>query len=228
MKLLNAHLEILISTSLFAGMKRKSLMPLLISLNARVSCFEKGEALLWEGNTVSDIGIFLTGRGRAVKEEASGKQLIITLLKPGSVFGDVLSASDRHKSPVTVLADDTTEVLLFSAAEIMESGENSSPERNILLRNYVRVISEKYLALHERIDCLIKPTVREKILALLLLFLRDSVCGEIIVPFDREGMAKYLNVERSALSRELSRMRRDGLVDYSKNSFFLSEGARGE
>jgi len=87
------------------------------------------------------------------------------------------------------------------------------------LRNYINVVAEKGLELHERINCLLKPTVRDKILTFLRRTAKEQQSPSFTIAMDRNDMAEYLNVERSALSRELSRMKKEGLIDYQKNWF---------
>ena len=95
------------------------------------------------------------------------------------------------------------------------------------MKNYISIVAEKGLVLHERINCLLKPTVREKIMAYLLRVSREQARSSFQIPLNRNAMAEYLNVERSALSRELSGMKRDGLIDYHRNHFTLLVDAGG-
>ncbi|MCL2350670.1 MAG: helix-turn-helix domain-containing protein, partial [Defluviitaleaceae bacterium] len=96
------------------------------------------------------------------------------------------------------------------------------PGHEQLLRNYISAVADKGLELHERINCLLKPTARDKILTFLRRTAKEQQSGTFNVPMDRNAMAEYLNIERSSLSRELSRMKKDGLLDYHKNRFILT------
>ena len=99
--------------------------------------------------------------------------------------------------------------------------EKACPRHDRLLRNYISIVAKKGLVLHERIDCLLRPTIREKILTYLQCIAREQQKRTFTIPMNRNSMAEYLNVERSALSRELSYMKRDGIIDYHKNTFRL-------
>ena len=99
--------------------------------------------------------------------------------------------------------------------------EKACPGHAKFLRNYIRIVAEKGLLLHERMDCLLRPTVREKILSYLWRISREQKSKIFSLPINRNAMAEYLNVDRSALSRELSYMKRDGIIDYYKNTFRL-------
>lgn len=94
--------------------------------------------------------------------------------------------------------------------------EKACPRHDRLLRNYISIVAKKGLVLHERIDCLLRPTIREKILTYLQCIAREQQKRTFTIPMNRNSMAEYLNVERSALSRELSYMKRDGIIDYHK------------
>ena len=125
------------------------------------------------------------------------------------------------ESPVSVQAQDEASVLMIPYDRVLAPCEKACPKHDRLLRNYISIVAEKGLILHERINCLLKPTVREKILAYLLRVSHEQKSSSFQIPLNRNAMSEYLNIERSALSRELSSMKRDGLIDYHRNNFRL-------
>lgn len=206
---------------LFAHIPPEELPGLLLCTHARRLSYGKDEMILDEGSVVSEFGILLSGRGRAMKVDESGRIVTITLLKKGSEIGAILASSNDHRSPVSVQALEDAEVLKIPFSRVLSRCERGCTSHDQLLKNYIGIIAEKGLELHERLSCLLKPTVREKVLAYLSRAAKDAGTRDFCVPFDRGGMAEYLNVERSALSRELSAMKEDGLLDYHKNCFRL-------
>jgi CRP-like cAMP-binding protein len=212
---------ILEQTDLFAGIAPKDLEALLGCMNARIKEYEKNEMVLWEGDQISEIGMVLSGRGRSIKETLSGKTVIVTLLKEGSLIGVLLAASRERRSPVSVQALDHLSVLFIPIMHVLHRCAKVCPRHDRLLRNVLDGIAEKALILHDRNDCLIKPTIREKVLTYLTRTAKEQQSPTLTIPFDRSAMAEYLNVDRSALSRELSQMRKDGLIDFYKNNFRL-------
>ncbi len=146
---------------------------------------------------------------------------IVTLLEKGSVIGVLLAARQERESSVFVQAVDDAAVLLIPFDKLIARCERACPKHEVLLRNYIAAIADKGLVLHERISCLIMPTVREKIMLYLRQASQERRRRVFDIPLNRNNMAEYLNVERSALSRELSAMKRDGLIDYHRNSFRL-------
>ncbi|SMC23352.1 cAMP-binding domain of CRP or a regulatory subunit of cAMP-dependent protein kinases [Clostridium acidisoli DSM 12555] len=215
------HIEILKQTSLFYGIKMEEIEKILKCMYARFVEFEKDEMIICEGSEINDIGILLSGYGRSIKQDESGKTSIITLLKPGSFIGILLAASKNRKSPVSVQAQEHLSVLFIPIENFISGYINDCPKYNVLLRNYIDAIAEKAMILHDRNDCLIKSSVREKVLSYLKRVAKEEGSNTFTTPFDRNDMAEYVNVERSALSRELSRMKKDGIIDYYKNSFKL-------
>jgi len=213
------------SNPLFDGIVYDEQKSMLDCLNARVREFAKGECLLREHEVVDRLGIILTGSVEASKLDMSGKRLVISRHGRGQAFGDVLSIRSERLSPVTVTALENVTALMIPVIRLLNPCQKHCISHERLIRNLLNSISEKYFELHDRMFCITRPTIRERIMC----FLEDasggaasSHCDSVFdIPFDREAMAEYLNVERSALSRELSEMKRDGLIDYHKNNFRL-------
>lgn len=208
-------------TALFAGIAPDLIPGLLTCIGAKEVSFLKGSRLIEEGEKTDRFGIMLTGRGRTVKTDATGRVILIALLSPGSEIGVLLSASPGYESPVTVLAEEASTVLMIPYDRLMARCPQNCPQHERLVRNYVSIVAQKGLLLHERIDCLLRPSVRGKIMAYLSRVSGEQGSDTILLPLDRSAMAEYLNVDRSALSRELSRMKKDGFIDYHKNCFRL-------
>lgn len=208
---------------LFEGIDYPEQMKLLWCLNAQVRHYGKGECLLREQETLNQLGIILKGSAEASKLEVSGKRLIISRLKQGHIFGDVLSINIERKSPATVMALESVSALLIPISGLLNPCQKQCECHDKLIRNLLKSVSEKYFEMQDRLFCITRSTMREKI----MYFLEgasesaDSNCRDSIfsIPFDRAALAEYLNAERSALSRELSAMKREGIIDYHKNNF---------
>ena len=168
------------------------------------------------------VGIVLSGELEAYRPGPQGARIPITHMEPGGVFGDVLSGSSLA-SPVTVMASVPCEVLLIPYERLLLS--DGSPAHQQTLRNLVRTISDKYFSLSRRIDLLVLKSLRAKVCAYLLSEAERAGSLTFSIPFSRIQLADYLNCDRSALSRELSQMQRDGLLDTYKSSFKLLEPA---
>lgn len=212
------HLSLLQSTSLFSGLGTEELRVLLGQLGAVVRSYAKGESLVIAGEPNRRVGIVLTGELEAFRPAPNGARVPITHIEPGGVFGDVLSGSSLS-SPVTVQAAMPCEVLLVPYERLLLSDGSAAHQR--VLQNLVRTISDKYFALSRRIDLLVLKSLRAKVCAYLLSESERAGSLTFTIPYSRIQLADYLNCDRSALSRELSLMQKEGLLDTYKSSFKL-------
>ena len=206
---------------LFQGIEESALRALLGCLAPVIRPFDAGEVLLREQTAVGSIGLLLQGEALASQLDYSGKRAVAAELRPGSVFGDVLAAGEDLLSPVTVTAVTGCSAAFLPYEKVLRRCGNNCGAHQQLVENLLRSIAEKYFSLQARIDCLIRPTLREKLLHYLASQSERAGSETFSIPFDRAALADYLNADRSALSRELSRLRAEGVLDYYKNSFRL-------
>ena len=217
---MNNYLPLLQTTTLFAGLSAAELSTLLSRLGASVRSYGKGEALVLAGEPSRRVGIVLSGELEAYRPAPGGVRIPIARVEPGGVFGDVLGGSSLS-SPVTVLAAAPCEVLLMPYEKLLLPG--ADPARQRVLQNLVRTISDKYFLLSRRVDLLLLKSLRAKVCAYLLSEAEVHHSLTFTIPYSRIQLADYLNCDRSALSRELSLMQRDGLLETYRSSFKLLE-----
>ena len=217
---MNNYLPLLQNTTLFAGLSAAELSTLLSRLGASVRSYGKGEALVLAGEPSRRVGIVLSGELEAYRPAPGGARIPIARVEPGGVFGDVLGGSSLS-SPVTVLAAAPCEVLLMPYEKLLLPG--ADPARQRVLQNLVRTISDKYFLLSRRVDLLLLKSLRAKVCAYLLSEAEYHHSMTFTIPYSRIQLADYLNCDRSALSRELSLMQRDGLLETYRSSFKLLE-----
>ena len=212
------YLPLLQSTSLFAGLEAEALRVLLGEVGAVLRTYRRGGTLVRAGQPNRRVGVVLSGAIEAYHSAASGARLPISQMGPGGVFGDVLGGSSLS-SPVTVVASAPCEVLLFPYERLLLSDGSAAHQQ--ALQNLVRTISDKYFLLSRRVDLLVLKSLRAKVCAYLLSEAEQQGSLTFSIPFSRIQLADYLNCDRSALSRELSLMQRDGLLDTYRSSFKL-------
>ena len=205
---------------LLAGIDRQTAASLLTRLGASQRRYSPGAQLLRAGETTAAFGLVLSGQAQVFREDRQGRPTLIALLHPGSEVALLLAAAGRP-SPVTVQATSEMTVLQIPFDALLAASKTACPGADLLLRNYLRATAAKGLLLHQRLDCLLQPTVREKVLTYLHRVAAATGSRAFTLPLHRADLAAYLHVERSALSRELSRMRQDGLLDFRKNHFRL-------
>lgn len=202
--------------ALFAGMCAEEVEGLLGQLACTRRQYEKGEVLLHAGYENRSIGIVLYGEIEAMKLAADGTQFLTAHMGPGGVFGDVLAGSRSTKSPVTVAAASRAGALWMPFSALVGCGQAR------LLQNYIALISDKYFSLDRRIELLLRRSVREKLFYYLKTEAAPAPGGGRRTPFTRAALASYLGCERSALCREIGRLRREGLLRTQARVFFLA------
>lgn len=217
------YLTILKNSELFCAIESDDIKEMLYCLNSYIKEYKKDETILSEGEYVDKIGIILSGCARSIKSDISGKTTIITLLKEGSYVGILLATSKNRQSPVCVKASDNTIILYIPVDNVFKRCAKNCARHEILTRNLFDGLSQKAMVLHDRNDCLIKSSLRDKILTYLTRISKEQKSVEFTIPLDRSSMAEYLNTDRSALSRELSKMRNEKIISFTKNHFKLNQ-----
>ena len=162
--------------------------------------------------------MLLSGKIKAYRLNRQGEENLQSVLGPGSMFGDMLMATDNGKSPVTVEVTEDARVLFVPFDSIMAAGGEFG---NRLRVNLLHELSARYWALSRKVRYLSERSLRGRIALFLLDAARDQGGLTFTLPMTREAMASLLGVNRSALSRELSRMEKDGLVAVYRGSFRL-------
>jgi CRP-like cAMP-binding protein len=218
---MDKYIDVLKQASLFLDLSGEEIKDLLRCVKAKRSGYYKDGLIIEEGAAVYDFGVLLSGRARAIKWDSDDRVFIVTFIETGGEMGVLLAASHNHISSVSVQALTDAEVLHIPFEGILSRCDACCKKHTILLRNYIDIVAGKGLMLHERISCLLRPTVRDKILTYLRQISGKQQRTAFTIPMSRNAMAEYLNTERSALSRELSGMKKDGLIDYDRNWFRL-------
>ncbi len=212
--------SILKETPLFAGIDADGFATLLPQLSPSEQAFCRGDIILRAGGQTSRIGILLDGQLVASRFSPDGTAMPIPTMEVGSVFGDVLGGASVT-SPVTIQAACDCTVLWLPYATLLQPPCPPCAAHGILLQNLLRSISDKYFDLAQRLDLLVLKSLRAKVSAYLLAQAAAAHSNTFTIPFTRAKLANYLNCERSALCRELSRMQHEGLIETYQKSFKL-------
>lgn len=208
-----------IKSPLFENIEGDDLDSMLSCLNAKIASFPRGANIVCAGDEISNIGVVLSGEVHVSKDDAFGRRQIIANLKPGDTFSEVFVCAGIEESPVTVAATTNADILFIDYASSIKRCTKSCIFHTKLIENMLSLLAQKNIALSAKIDYLSTKSLRSRIAAYLLNESRKQAGDLFCIPFSRNGLADYLGSDRSALSRELSRMRADGLIEYWKNSF---------
>jgi len=186
-------------------------------LSAKTVCFKKNDIILLTGDPVTSVGIILSGSVKVIKEDEYGNIAILTELRVPDTFGEVFACAGIAHSPITVQASEDGEALLFDYKRIVFSCSSACPFHARLIENMLRLLAKKNLTLNQKIEILSGRTTREKLLR--FFDAQRGASKKFTIPYNREELAHYLCVDRSAMSGELGRMRDEGLLRFNRNEF---------
>jgi len=216
---LDENTEMSVKSMLFDridAMDRKSLLSCLGAKRVKKTAGE----LLWSaGDKVTSIGMIVSGRLQIIREDVAGNRAIIAELNAGELFGESFVCAGEGESPVSVEAVTECEVIFIPLQRILTPCTAACDFHSRLIANLLKIISQKNMLLNQKIDILSRRNLRDKLMAYFMLQIEDLKKNEFEIPFSRSGLADYLCVDRSAMSRELGKMRDEGILEFHKNRF---------
>lgn len=215
------YLAVLQKCGLFAGIAEEQLLTMLSCLGAVLRSYDKNQPVLSEGDAPDRIGVVLTGSVQIVRVDYNGNRSILTELLPGQMFGESFACADVPKIPVNVTATENSEVLLLDAKNILHVCSNACGFHNQLIYNLMKLVATKNLILNQKLEIMSKRSTREKLMTYLMLQAKQQGGNSFTVLFDRQELADYLEVDRSGLSSEISKLRKEGVLECKKNHFTL-------
>ena len=208
---------------LFRGIRPEDLSDMLRCLNARTANYKKQDIVLLEGQPVPDVGVVLSGQVQVVKEDFAGNRNIMAEIGPGNLFAESYSCVRADGLPVTVVSVAESEILWVDYRRIVTICPSACRFHTRLIENMLTILASKNILLSRKIEHISKRTTREKLLS----YLSDQAAlngmREFDIPFSRQELADYLCVDRSAMSGELSKMQRDGVLRFQRSHFILEE-----
>jgi CRP/FNR family transcriptional regulator, dissimilatory nitrate respiration regulator len=209
------------NVSLFEGVSPDDISRLLACLAIRQRSCRKGETVLREGDSVDSFGIVLNGSVQLMRSDRAGNRIILAAFGAGSLFAESLACAGTEQSPVSVVAREDTNLLFLPYKKLLRTCESACSFHARVIENMLTLLARKNILLNARIEIAAKRTTREKVLAFLDQERRAARSKSFTVRYTRSELADYLCVDRSALSRELSVMQKDGLFQYDRNDFIL-------
>ena len=214
-------LRVLASSTLFSGIGAADMAAMLRCLSPRRRRYAAGESILRAGELALEMGLVLEGGVRVERVDAWGDRLILERFGPGEAFAEAYACVEGEPLLVDVVAAENCGVLFLDAARLLRLCPTACAYHARLVRNLLTEMARKNLRLSHRLRLIAPHTIRERLLAYLSGEALRHGSRAFVIPFDRQQLADYLAVERSALSAEISRMRRDGLIECRKSSFTL-------
>lgn len=220
---MDKYLNILKNVSLFENIEKQDISSLLVCLAAKVSSYKQKEAIFIAGDKADYIGIVLCGKVQIVKEDFYGNKNILAITQSGELFGEAFACSDIKIVPVSVFACEDCEIMFMDYRRIITMCPKTCSFHSSLIFNMLRILANKNIMLNQKIEIASKRTTKEKLLAFLSSEAKKAGSNSFSIPFDRQELADFLFVDRSAMSSELCKLRDSGMIEFNKNRFVLKE-----
>lgn len=213
------QMDVIQQVALFRGMDEAELAAALSALSAKEKTYEKDEMILYAGNVSKHMGLVLEGSVTIESNDVWGNRTILSHIEKGGTFAETYALLEDEPMLVDVIANEKSNILFLRIGSLNLLQQDISPWRVKLIGNLLRISSQKNLHLSGRSFHTAPKSIRGRVMAYLNSVSLQKNKIDFDIPFDRQQLADYLNVERSALSRELSNMQQDGLIIVRRNHF---------
>jgi len=218
---LKKYIEILKKCPLFYDIEETELLRMLCCLDAVVDTYDKKYTIISEGTPAKYIGVVLSGSAQIIQVDYFGNRSILGNVVAGEVFVEAFACADTPSIPVSVIATEHSEIMLIKNSHILGTCEKNCVFHRRLIFNLMKDLAQKTIAFHQRAQIISKRTTREKLMSYLALQAQKAGQSSFVIPFDRQELADYLEVDRSGLSTELGKLKREGILICDKKKFVL-------
>ncbi len=215
------YIHILKRTKLFAGVGDDEISAMLSCLGARLYNYKKGEYVLRQGEHLSDIIVLVEGNLHIQKDDYWGNRSILGQVAVGEMFGEAYVAPESGALLNDVVATENSTVIFFDVRKIITTCSSGCRFHYMIVQNMFFAISDKNRKLVQKLGHMSKRTTREKLISYLSEESKKQNSSNFTIPFNRQQLADFLSVDRSAMSNELCKMRDEGLIEFDKNYFKL-------
>lgn len=210
-------------TILFRGSTPEETEKMLTCLGAEQKHFSKSAIIYHTGDTVQSMGLVLSGSVIIENDDLWGNRSILNYIGPGQIFAETYASIPGEPLMVNVVAAEPVDVLFLNTGRILKTCPNTCDHHSKLIRNLLAVTAQKNLNLSRRILHTSAKSIRGRLLSYLSFQASKEGSYRFTIPFNRQQLADYLGVDRSALSNELGKMQKDGILTVEKNLFCLKE-----
>jgi cAMP-binding proteins - catabolite gene activator and regulatory subunit of cAMP-dependent protein kinases len=216
-------LNIINASPLFHEIEPSQLSVMLNCMRPRVNTYKKNENITIEGEPFEGIGVMLKGEAAITRESPSGSRVILEIAGPSRMFGEIAAFSGRKVWPATVAAQGDCTVMFLPPEKILSNCEKLCLSHKTLVNNMLRIVSDRAFMLNKKVEYLTMKNIREKLSSYLLDQYRVHGSSTFMMPMKRNELADFLNVSRPSLSREMCKMRDEGLIEFHRSSIRIRD-----
>lgn len=213
------YFQILKKCPLFHEIEGDNIGAMMGCVDAKLHRFSKNNAIFSEGDPATHIGIVLSGGAQIIREDYYGNRSIVANIEPAQIFGETFACAETAELPISVIATENTDVLLLDCRRLTHSCRNACDFHNQMIFNLMKVMAKKNLIFNEKIEITGKRSTKEKLMTFLLLQAKKNHSDTFIIPYNRQELADFLEVERSGLSVEISKLCKAGVIETDKKVF---------
>jgi len=217
------YINALKTISLFTDIEITDIKSLLTCLSAKTQHFKANTTVFLAGNKAEYVGIVLSGRVQVVKEDFYGNKNIVASVEKGQLFGEAFACADLEILPVSVFSVEDSEIMLIDYKKIITTCSNTCSFHSKLIYNMLTIVANKNIMLSQKIEFISKRTTKEKLLAYLSYEAKKAGSNSFTIQFNRQELADFLSVDRSAMSAELCKLKDSGVIEFAKNKFVLKQ-----
>ncbi len=209
------------NSPLFFGMNEDELRGILECFNARLKSYESGEMIIRQSDVITNLYLVLEGGVNIEKDTYWGRRIIITKLGVNDNIAMSFVACKAVESTIDAIASENTKLLVLNYEKCTSMCQNACARHKVLINNMFEILAKENLELLQKIENISQKSIRDKLLTYLSNEARKNKNNVFEIPFNRQDLADYLNIDRSAMSFELSKLQKEGLIQYEKNKFLL-------
>ena len=221
------YLEVLSRCSLFKGIAPAEIQALLKCLDGKAAAITKGDPVFLEGDPAWFVGVVLSGAVQIVRDDYYGRRSVLAAVSPGGLFAEAFACAGLETLPVSAVALQDGSVLLLNCSRMLTGCAHACSFHSRLIVNLLHGIAQKNLSRTQKIRCMSPKTTREKLMEFLLTQAKQHGSPEFVIPYDRQALADYLGVERSAMSAEISRLKKLGAIESDGSRFRILTDSPG-
>lgn len=211
--------EIIKKCALFRNIHGEDLEKVYECMGGQIKKYKKDQIILQKGEQARYMCIVISGSVQVVRDYYNGDRVIISRIEPAGVVGESVAITPNAYVPVNVIAETDCEILMVEGSRVMEPCSKNCHFHVKVIKNLLETIAVKNIWLTHRIEITSRRTTRDKIMAFLYMCANDYGSNEFIIPFNRQELADFLGVERSAMSAEISRLKADGVIECRRSWF---------